>query len=303
MALARLALADVADDRRDADQRAGIVVHRRHADGDVEQVAVLVPAQHVHVHGGAGAHLGVEVVEARRWSSGGDRMRTELADGLLGACSRTARGGRVPGADDAIGRQADDGAGRGGDDGRQMRLRAACGPRARVAASASTRESSSTSRSVEEMGVDRPRLPERGAGARKLGDRRRHQPADADRRQQRERQQRRARPQEPGPGLPQRRLDHATAAPRRRPASRVSLEVWKACSERLALESPVVMTPSRRSPYWRSMSAGTGLPRNSFASCERAMMRFLRSADRGDPALPASPRRSGSPPAAPARAT
>ena len=79
---------------------------------------------HVGMHGRAGADAGIELVEGLRAASSGARMLTGWPMTSLGRVAEQARGRRVPGADDAVGRKADHGARRGRDDGGQMRLRA-----------------------------------------------------------------------------------------------------------------------------------------------------------------------------------
>ena len=59
--LPRPALADVADDRGDADQVGAVVVHGGDADRDLDGPAILVPEHGVLVHDGAGSALALSL--------------------------------------------------------------------------------------------------------------------------------------------------------------------------------------------------------------------------------------------------
>jgi hypothetical protein len=183
VALARLALADVAVDRRDADHGAGVVVHGRNVDGDVKVPAVLVTAYHVGMDGRAGAYAGVQLVDGFTGVVG-RKDAYRLADRLADRVAKEARGGIVPGTDDPGRREADDGARRGRDDGGQMRLCAHSGVELLGGVAQDERQ---LVRLPQRRGDRRHRLAlaERGASLHQLADRLGHQAADCIGQQQR----------------------------------------------------------------------------------------------------------------------
>ena len=159
-----------------------------------------------------------------------------------------------------------------------MRLRAHPGLELLGGIARAPSESSSASRSVEaigDTGLPSPSAaPARISSADRLG----HQPADAERQQQR-RATAAPRPTRGTASRPRRSWpstsDSGAQAATRQPVSR---DQWKACSERWPSKSVVRITPSGRSAYCRTDSSGTGRPRNSLAVRVRAMLTFLRSA-------------------------
>ena len=211
--LARLALADVAVDRGDADHPAGVVVHGGDVHGHVEQPAVLVTAHHVGIDGRAGSDIGIELRE-RLAGVVGREDAYRSADGVARRIAEEARGGGVPGADDAVRRKADDGAGRGGDDGCQMRLRAHSG--VELLGSVAQHEGELV-RLPQRRGDRRHRLAlaERGASPHQPADRLGHQPGNAISQKQRQRQRHEAGPEKHRPRLPQLPLDHRQFRPGR----------------------------------------------------------------------------------------
>ena len=200
-------------------RRAGIVVHRRDVDGDVDQPAVLVPAHDVGVHDRAGADAGVELVECPRAHPSGAEHVDGLADGLV---SRSSRTGCVAAAFQVRMMPSGERLTMALGEDETMAARCACAPMrasSSLAALLSTRESSSASRSVEAIGDTG--LPSPSAAPARISwpigsaiSRPTPKASSSG-----ERQQRRARPEEQRPCLAAAGPRPATAAPRSRPAS------------------------------------------------------------------------------------
>jgi hypothetical protein len=122
--LQRLALVDVAGDRRGADDAAGLVANRRQGDrhrqhGAVAGDALGLELRHAFAVADAAQELSFLGL-AMRWDDPGDRA----ADGLGGGVAEHLLGAGIPRQDDPGERLGEDGVCRRLDHGRQQRLRA-----------------------------------------------------------------------------------------------------------------------------------------------------------------------------------
>jgi hypothetical protein len=104
-----LALADVADDRRDAAQLAERPQMRSEGGGDVDACAGRVEGQGLEVDGATVAERRIDRRPLLASAGDGEHHLQAAADGVGGRVAEQALGPRIPGLDDAVGRGAEDG--------------------------------------------------------------------------------------------------------------------------------------------------------------------------------------------------